>query len=102
MKWKTGIEIANKIDPDEKPTSICDGAPAHHSPADPGQNTKLNKLPPYSLFLNIVEQSTGISALKAAIKADISCPQVQQQLNHLEEARRHGIALGHHRTQLLL
>ena len=34
---------------------IYDGAPAHHSPANPGQNTELKKLPPYSPFLNIVD-----------------------------------------------
>ena len=79
---------------------IYDVAPAHHSPADPGQNIGLKKLPPYSPFLNIVEQR--ISALKAAIKVDISRPQVQQQMNNREEARRQGNALGHHRTQLRL
>jgi len=35
--------------------------------------TELKKLPPYSPFLNVVEQS--ISTLKAAIKADISRPE---------------------------
>ena len=64
------------LDPDENIIFIYDSAPAHHSPADPGQNTELKKLPPYSPFLNIVEQ--GISALKAAIKADISRPEMQQ------------------------
>lgn len=48
----------------------------------------------------MVEQS--ISELKAAIKSDISYPEVQQQLNNREEARREAIALRHHRTQLLL
>ena len=37
-----------------------------------------------------------------AIKADISRSEVQQQMNNSVEARRQGIALGHHRTQLLL
>ena len=49
---------------------IYDGAPAHHNPGNPQLNTELKKLPPYSPFLNIVEQA--ISSLKAAIKADIS------------------------------
>ena len=44
--------------------------PDHHSSADPGQNTEIKKLPPYSPFLNILEQS--MSALKAAIKADVN------------------------------
>ena len=35
-----------------------------------GPNSELKKLPPYSPFLNIVKQA--ISALKLAIKADIS------------------------------
>ena len=50
--------------------------------------------------MNIVEQ--GISALKAAIKTDISRPDVQVQMNNGEEARRQGIPLGHYQTQLLL
>ena len=79
------------LSPDENIIFIYDGAPAYHSPADPRQNTELNKLPPYSLFLNIVEQS--ISALKAAIKTDISRPEVQQQMNNCEEARQQGITL---------
>ena len=45
------------LDPDENIIFVYDGAPAHHSPADPGQNTELKKLPPYSPFLSIVEQS---------------------------------------------
>ena len=57
------------LDPDEQVVFIYDGAPAHHNPGNPGPNTALKKLPPYSPFLNIVEQA--ISSLKAAIKADI-------------------------------
>ena len=62
--------------------------------------TELKKLPTYSPLLNIVEQS--ISTLKTAIKADISRPEGQQQMNNREEATRQGIALGHDRTQHLL
>ena len=58
------------LDLDAQVVFIYDGAPAHHNPANPGPNTELKKLPPYSSFLNIVEQA--ISSLKAAIKADIS------------------------------
>jgi len=43
-----------------------------------------------------------ISALKVAIKADISSPAVQQELNDQEEARRQGIPLGDYRQQILL
>ncbi|XP_068674822.1 uncharacterized protein [Montipora foliosa] len=85
--------------PDEHVIFIYDGAPSHNNPAIPGPNTELKKLPPYSPFLNIVEQA--ISSLKAAIKADISRPEIQEQMNNREEARRQGIALGNYRTQLL-
>ena len=88
------------LDPDEHVIFIYDGAPAHSNPANPGPNTELKKLPPYSPFLNIVEQA--VSALKAAMKADISRPEIQEQMNNRAEARRQGIALGDFRTRLLL
>ena len=68
---------------------------------NPAANTELKVLPACSPFLNmIVEQA--ISALKAAIRADISSPAVQQELNDREEARRQGIPLGDYRQQILL
>ena len=82
------------------PIFIYDSAPAHRNPAIPGPNSELRKLPPYSPFLNIVEQA--VSALKAAIKADISRPEIQVQMNDRAEARLQGLALGNYRTQLLL
>lgn len=54
------------LDPNEHLIFIYDGAPAHNNPAIPGPNSELKKLPPYSSFLNIVEQA--ISALKAVKK----------------------------------
>ena len=88
------------LDPDEHVIFIYDGAPAHGNPAIPGPNSELRKLPPYSPFLNIVEQA--VSALKAAIKADRRRPEIQVQMNDRAEARRQGLALGNYRTQLLL
>ncbi|KXJ27189.1 hypothetical protein AC249_AIPGENE17567 [Exaiptasia diaphana] len=79
------------LDPDEHVIFIYDGAPAHRNPVNPGPNTELKKLPPYSPFLNIVEQA--IRAFKAAIKADISRPRIQEEMNNRAEARRQGIAL---------
>ena len=76
------------------------GAPAHRNPVISGPNSELRKLPPYSPFLNIVEQA--VSALKATIKADISRPEIQVQMNDRAEARRQGLAFGNYRTQLLL
>ena len=61
---------------------VYDGAPDHNNPAIPGPNSELKKLPPYSPFLNVLEQA--ISALKAVIKADISRPEQQEQMNKRE------------------
>ena len=36
------------------------------------------------------------------VKADISRPAIQQEMNNRDEARDRGLALGHFRTQLLL
>ena len=88
------------LDPNEHVVFIYDGAPAHRRPNQLGPNTELKMLPPYSPFLNIVEQA--ISALKAATKADISRPEVQERMNNSNEARDRGVALGVYRTQLLL
>ena len=81
------------LDPNEHVIFIYDCA--HNNPAIPGPISELEKLPPCSPFLNIVEQA--ISALKAAIKADISRPEQQEQMNNRAEARRRGIALGNFR-----
>ena len=88
------------LDPNEQFVFIYDGAPAHRRPNQVGPNTELKMLPPYSPFLYIVEQA--ISALKAAIKADISRQEVQEHMNNRNEARDWGVALGVYRTQLLL
>ena len=73
------------LDPNELVVFIYDGAPALRRPNQLGPNAELKILPPYSPFLNIVEQA--ISALKAAIKADISRPEVQERMNNRNEAR---------------
>ena len=88
------------LDPDEEVIFIYDGARAHNNPPVPGPNTELKKLPPYSPFLNIVEQA--ISALKAAIKGDISRPEIQTLMGNREAARDRGLPLGQFRTHLLL
>ena len=74
------------LDPDEHVFFIYDGVLARNNPAIPGPNTELKKLPPYSPFLNIVERA--ISFLKAVIKADTSRPEIQEQMNSREKARR--------------
>ena len=57
-------------------------------------------LPAYSPFLNIVEQA--ISSLKAAIKGDVSRPDIQARMDDRAEARHLGIPLGEMRTRLAL
>ena len=79
---------------------MYDGAPAHRNPAIPAPITELKMLPHYSPFLNIVEQA--ISCLKAAIKADISRPEIQRRMDNRDEARARGIPLWEFRTQQLL
>ena len=67
-------EARERLNVDEHVVFIFYGAPAHRNPENPHENTELRMLPPYSQFLNIVEQA--ISALKAGIKADISRPEI--------------------------
>ena len=75
------------IDRDEHVQALVyDGAPAQHNPGIPSPNTELKKLLPYRPFLNIVEQP--ISTLEAAIKADISRPEIQEKMNNREEGVR--------------
>ena len=87
-----------RLDPDEQVVFTYDGAPAHHNPGNPGPNTAVKKLPPYSPFLNIVEQA--ISSLKAAIKADICRPEIQREMNNRDEARRQGIRWNHYCSKM--
>ena len=77
------VQTKTQMDEEQHVIFIYDGAPAHRSAVQPGPNTELKMLPPYSPFLNIVEQA--ISALKAAIKADIS--QLQNVRNGIVSCR---------------
>ena len=85
-------QARTNLDPDESVIFVYDGAPAHGNPTIPAPNTELKMLPPYSPFLNIVEQA--ISSLKAAIKADISRPEIQRLMDNRDEARARRIPLG--------
>ncbi len=68
---------AAHLDENETHYLIFDKAPAHRRPEQPRDNVNLRILPPYSPFLNIVEQA--ISCLKASIEADISRPALQER-----------------------
>ena len=85
-------QARTNLDPDEPVIFVYDGAPAHRNPTIPVPNTELKMLSPYSPFLNIVEQA--ISSLKAAIKADISRPEIQRLMDNRDEARARRIPLG--------
>ena len=78
-------QARTNLDPGESLIFVYDGAPAHWNPTVPAPNTDLKMLPPYSSFLNIVEQA--ISCLKAAIKADNSRPEIQRRMDDRDEAR---------------
>ena len=94
------IQARTNLDPEESVIFVFDGAPAHRNPTvPPPLYTELKMLPPYSLFQNIVEQA--ISCLKAAIKADISRPEIQRRMDDRDEARVRGIPLGEFRTHQL-
>ena len=82
-------QTRQNLDPDEGVIFIYDGAPAHRNPTIPAANTKLGMLLAYSPFLNIVEQAIG--SLKAAIKRDVSRPEMQARMDDRAEIRRLGI-----------
>ena len=50
-------QTRENLDPEEDVIFIYDEAPAHNNPTNPADHTELKKLPPYSPFLNIVEQA---------------------------------------------
>ena len=91
-------QVRTNLDPEESVIFVYDRAPAHRNPTVPTPNTELKMLPPYSPFLNIVEQA--ISCLKAAIKADISRPEIHRHMDGRDEAVQ-GIPLGEFQTQQL-
>ena len=93
-------ELAEYLDENEVTYLVYDGAPAHRNAVSPRDSIRLIKLPPYSPFLNIVEQA--ISALKAAIKVGISLPYIQAEMDDCLEARQQGIQLGEYRHQILV
>ena len=82
-------QTRQNLDSDEEAIFIYDGAPAHRNPAIPATNSEREMPPAYSPFLNIVEQA--VSSLKAAIKGDVTRPDIQARM-----------VLGEMRTRLLL
>lgn len=75
---------------------IYDGAP--RGAESPAENISLRMLPPYSPFLDIVENA--ISALKAAIKNNISRREIQLEINNRVMARQERIPLGEYRKRI--
>ena len=93
-------EVGRRVNPENQTFLVFDNAPAHRNADCPRGRIEIKMLPPYSPFLNIVEQA--ISALKAAIKADISRPEIQATIDDRDEARRQGIPFGEYRQRILL
>ena len=79
---------------------IYDGGPSHRGAADPTDDIHEKMLPPYSPFLNPVEQA--ISCLNTNIKADISRPHIQIRMNDRQAARNVQVPLGEFRKQILI
>ena len=81
---------------------IFDGAPAHRGATSPADNTEIKTSPPYSSFLNPVEQA--ISCLKANIKPNITFTRrlFQNQINDRHAARNAHIPLGEYRKRVLI
>ena len=94
------VQLSARFNKHELAFPIYDGAPAHSNAASPREFIHQIKLPPYSPFDNIVEQA--ISALKAAIKRDISRPEVQVEMGNRNGPMKRGIPLGEFRQHLLL
>ena len=85
---------------DNETVFIHDSASAHRVAERPAEEISLRMLPPFSPFLNIVENA--ISAFKAAIKNDISRSEMQLEMNNRIMARQERISLGEYRKGVLL
>ena len=93
-------QTSENLDENEIHYLIFDGAPAHRRPEEPSENVHVNILPPYSPFLNIVEQA--ISCLKANIKAELARPAMQERFADRNAARQAHLPLGEYRKRLLV
>ena len=77
-------DTRQRLPPNDNVHFTYDNAPAHRNAVNPGPNTQLHPLPPYSPFLNIVEEA--ISCFKTTIKAHLSRPAQQRMMNNRDEA----------------
>ena len=87
------------LDTDEEVIFLYHGAPVYRNPAIRAANAQLWMLQAYSPFLKIVEQAIG--SLKAAIKRDVSRPEIQARMDDRAEIRRLGFQLEETRTRSL-
>ena len=94
------VQTAEELNEEETHYLIFDGAPCHRGAENPTDDIVTRILPPYSPFLNPVEQA--ISCLKANIKADILRPLIQNQINDRQAARNARLPLGEYRKQILI
>lgn len=98
------VEVAcQHFNPEEKITIVFDNARPHSGATVPAQyahRVELRHLPPYSPFLNPVEQAH--SAFKATVKDRLSAPAMQKRCDDMDVAEANGLSLHAHRSQILL
>ena len=70
-------ELTEHLDENEVTYLVYDGAPAHRNAVSPRDSIYLIKLPPYSPFLNIVEQALAL--LKQQLKPTSVAPTSRQR-----------------------
>ena len=79
QKFSTFLDNLSVVLDDEETFVIMDNAPCHQRAEMPDENRHMvRELPPYSPVMNPIEEA--FSALKAAIKARLNEPDIQQQL----------------------
>ena len=79
QRFNTFLDNLSVVLGDEETFVIMDNAPCHQGAEMPDDHLHIvRKLPPYSPFMNPIEEA--FSALKAAIKARLNEPDIQQQL----------------------
>lgn len=98
------VRIANGMFPeDQRVAIILDNARPHLDidiPAEFRDRFYLKYLPPYSPFLNPTEQAN--SSFKAAVKRELTRPDIQLEFDNREAANKVGITLTDHRARTIV
>lgn len=93
-------EVSELLADEQDVVILIDNAPAHaDAEFELPQHQLLRRLPKYSPFLNMTELAN--SALKAAVKRQLTDPVVQARIHNREEAAAAGMTLQAHRLNIL-